>query len=204
MRSIRRDRGFTLIELIVVIGVLAVPATIGTVMLNKVGDTWRSESTRNTLDSRADYVFGQMRQDLAEAVSARLSGEAIKGIVQTAQDKRYHRMPLEDDRFIVPATLPAADGTLQRADVGYYINREDGACRLIRAVRVPGAASPAEQVVAEGVLAMRVEYAGAQGWQTGWSSGIHPQAVRVSLTLMDPVMNWQQVARKSVFSIQVN
>lgn len=196
--------GFSLIELIVVIGILAVPATIGTVMLNQVMDTWRAESTRTELDSRAQYVFSQMRQDFSEAVSSKLSGEALKGLVQTAHDKRYHRVPLEDDRFFIPAMLPTADGTPQRADVGYYINRDSGQCRLMRAVRVPGAANPVEQPVAEGVLAMRVEYAGAQGWQTGWSSGVNPESVRVSLVLMDADMPWLQVARKSVFSVHVN
>jgi prepilin-type N-terminal cleavage/methylation domain-containing protein len=204
MKRSARNHGFSLMELIVVIGVLAVPATIGTLMLNRITDTWRAESTRTELDSRAQYVFSQMRQDFSEAVSAKLSGAAIKGLVQTAQDKRYHRVPLEDDRFFIPATLAAADGTPQRADVGYYINRENSQCRLMRAVRVPGAANPIGQAVAEGVLAMRVEYAGAQGWQAGWSSGVNPQAVRVSLVLMDPDMPWQQVARKAVFSVHVN
>jgi prepilin-type N-terminal cleavage/methylation domain-containing protein len=204
MKRSVRTRGFSLIELIVVIGVLTVPATIGTLMLNRITDTWRAESTRTELDSRAQYIFDQMKQDFSEAVSAKLSGEAIKGLAQTAQDKRYHRVPLEDDRFFIPAALAGADGTPRRADVGYYIARENGQCRLMRAVRVPGAATPIEQPVAEGVLSMRVEYAGAQGWQAGWSSGVNPEAVRVSLVLMDMDMNWEQVARKAVFSVHVN
>ena len=206
MKRSARNRGFSLIELIVVIGVLTVPATIGTIMLNRIMDAWRAESSKTEMDSRAQYAFDQMKKDFSEAVSAKLAGEAINGLVQTAQDKRYLRVQLEDDRFFVPATLPAADGTPQRADVGYYIDRENGQCTLIRAVRVPGAADPVKQAVAEGVLAMRVEYAGARGWQTGWSSssGVNPEAVRVSLVLMDPDMKWQQVARKAVFSVHVN
>jgi len=204
MRRTGRRGGFTLIELIVVIGVLAVPATIGTIMLSRITDAWRTESVRNELNAAAEYVFGQMRQDIASAVSARVLGEAIKGMVQTAEDERYHRVPLEDDRFFVPAMLPAADGTPQRADVGYYINREDGQCRLLRTVRAPGATDSVQQPVAEGVLAMRVEYAGGQGWQTGWSSGVQPEAVRVSLVLMSPDRPWEQVVRRSVFPVHVN
>lgn len=204
MRRVWRSGGFTLIELIVVIGVLAVPATIGTIMLSRITDAWRTESARSDLSARAEYVFSQMRQDVSSAVSAGVSGSAIKGMVQTAEDERYHRVPLEDDRFFIPAMLPAADGTPQRADVGYYVDREDGECRLMRTVRVSGATDSVPQPVAAGVLAMRVEYAGGQGWQEGWSSGINPDAVRVSLVLLSADRPWEQVVRSSVFPVHVN
>ena len=55
----------------------------------------------------------------------------------------------------------------------------------------------------QGVVGFRVEYLDDDGaWRREWDESGLPRAVRVSLTLMDPIRPETQIARKAVFPIQ--
>ena len=60
--------------------------------------------------------------------------------------------------------------------------------------------------VATGVLRMTIEYAdnGTGDWVRGWSKPGLPAAARVSLTLADENRIYEQVVRKTVFTINVD
>jgi len=203
-----QPRGFTLLELIVVLSLMGVATTIGMVMFSRISDTWRQVTISTELNATADIIFNQVRQDLSEVVSAKLSGAAIKGTPQAVRDKRFFKVSLEDDQIVIPVEIvPGPDARLRRLDVKYYIDRKDGGSTLMRASTAPGAAEGSSGKVADGVLAMCIEYMGRQpgaAWQRGWTQAAAPSAVRVSVTLMDSVRTSEQAARKAVFPIRVD
>ena len=201
--------GFTLIELLVVIALLGMTTTLGMTILYRVSEAWRQTTIRAELDAKADYILSQMGQDFAQVVSAQVSGQGIRGSSQTAQDPRFFGVPLQDDVVVLPVTLSPEPGELPRqVDVGYHIDREEGAHTLVRTTTIPGnTESVASVKVSDGVLAMRIEYAAkapGSAWQSPWSNAALPGAVRISLTLADPDRPYEQIARKAVFPIYVD
>ena len=208
MTRLSRSRGFTLLELILVISLMGVATTIGMVMFSRISDTWRQVTISTELNATADIIFNQVRQDLSEVVSAKLSGAAIKGTQQAVRDKRFFKVSLEDDQIVIPVEIvPGPDARLRRLDVKYHIDRKDGGSTLMRTSTAPGAAEGSSVKVADGVLAMCIEYMGRQpgaAWQRDWTQAAAPSAVRVSVTLMDSVRTSEQAARKAVFPIRVD
>lgn len=212
MKNAGGGRGFTLLELLVVIALMGVATSMGMVMLSGVWDAWNSTSARVSLDDRAAYIFDQMRQDFAEALSANLSGASIQAITRTAQGNVPGSGAVADDQVVIPVELASVPNALpQRADIGYAIERKDGACALMRTARLSdnpasrGNAPVSSVKVADGVLAMRVECLGrAPGdtWQPQWSKPVLPGAVRVSIVVIDPDRPYEQTARKAVFPIE--
>jgi len=207
MTRARTHDGFTLLELLTVIVLMGMATTMGIVMLFKVSDAWRETQRRTELDELANRILDEFRKDAALVVSPRVDGASIRGVVRTMGDERFYRIPLEDDRVTLPVSLPLEpDGPPQRVDVTYEINRQDGQTALLRTVNVPGAAG-APVKVADGVLAMRVEFMerGSDGsWHAGWSKPGLPAAIRVSLTIMDPLRTYEQISRKAAFPIRVD
>jgi hypothetical protein len=62
----------------------------------------------------------------------------------------------------------------------------------------------AEEVLAEGVMSMRIEYFDGTGWRGEWNEGRHPSALRVSIVLQDLDRPYEQTARKCAFPIRVS
>ena len=210
MNRTRRRIGFTLIELIVVLSLMGVATTLGVVMFARVTDVWKQASIRTELDATVNNVFEQMRQDFDAVVSGKLAGVSVRGATQTAQDKRFFKIPLEDDQVIVPIEIaPGPGARVQRADVRYVIERKEDMPTLVRTTTLSG--SPNAPVthlkLAQGVIAMRVEFIGKgpeSSWQKDWLQAAAPGAVRVSLTVADPNRYYEQISRKAVFPIKVD
>jgi prepilin-type N-terminal cleavage/methylation domain-containing protein len=211
--------GFTLIELIVVISLMGVATGLGVTMFVRVTSVWQTTSARTELNRRADDIFGGMRRDFATMVSAKLAGETVRGSSRTAQDERFFKILLEDDRVVIPVeTVVTPDGAPVRAAVTYHVERKEGGHSLMRTTRLAGGEkAPSTSVkVADGVLALRVEYADPEEtdktdpagvWQNEWTKPVSPRAVRVSVTLADPDRPDRvdlQIARKAVFPIKVD
>jgi prepilin-type N-terminal cleavage/methylation domain-containing protein len=207
----RHSSGFTLIELIIVLGLMGMATTLGMTMLYRVSDAWRQTSRRTELNARADEIIKQMQKDFAEVVSSRLAGVSVHGTSKTGQDSRFFKVLLEDDEVVIPVEIVAGPGgPLQRANVRYRIERQDGGSTLMRVTRALGdEKAPVTTVkVADGVLAMRIEYLGKgpdASWQNDWANPAAPAAVRVSVTLADPDRYAaEQISRKAVFPIRVD
>ncbi|MCX5758558.1 MAG: type II secretion system protein [Candidatus Hydrogenedentes bacterium] len=199
MTRSRHTSGFTLLELLTVIVLMGVATTMGVMMLFKVSDAWRDTARRIELDEMANRILDELRQDFGAVVSPSVDGASIRGVTRTANDARFFKIPLEDDRVTLPASLPMKpDGPPERVDISYQVNRQDGQTALLRTVNTPGAAgAPAK--VADGVLALRFEYVehGSDGaWHVGWSKPALPAAVRVS--------PYEQISRDTVFPIRVD
>jgi hypothetical protein len=158
----------------------------------------------------ANAIFDEMRQDFSQVVSPKLAGTTVKGTTQDTTDTRLFkvRVSLQNDQVVIPVeTVAGPDGRLQRLDVRYYIDREGGAATLMRVMSAPGGVETASLKVADGVLAMAIEYAGkgpAAAWKREWTEASPPSAVRVSVTLMDPDRPYEQISSKAVFPIEVN
>jgi len=203
------NQGFTLLELILVVALLSVVTSLGVSIFMKVSDAWDVTHAQTEMEARAGYLFDQMGQDFGQMVSHKLTGASIVSESQTAQDTRFFRIPLRDDRVTIPVELAPRPGQPpQRVEVTYNIERKDGACTLMRSTRVAGAKGPGTSVaVADGVIAMGIEYAGktpGSAWQAPWTQAGIPGAVRVNVTLMDPDRIGQQISRKAVFPILVD
>lgn len=200
----RARQGFTLIELLVVIALLAVASAIGTAMLVKFWDLWGGIRLATQLDRTADNAIKIMRADFASAVNSATAGVALQGTKGTADDPRFFGFPLASDTFTLPVEIPAANGKATVL-VGYQLEKQGEDWFLVRSMQPLRGGEATKQNVAEGVIQMRVEYAGAGGeWTDTWTQPVHPRAVRVGLTVASPGNpKRDQAARKAVFTVNV-
>ncbi len=79
MRTSRANRGFTLLELLVVVSLMAVATGMGTVILIKMFSLWTDLKVGAELDRNSQAAFSAIEQDLSQAVSVQLAGVALKG-----------------------------------------------------------------------------------------------------------------------------
>jgi prepilin-type N-terminal cleavage/methylation domain-containing protein len=199
--------GFTLFELLVVLGVLAIVTTIGGTAFSALTDAWRIVSLRNTLNERAIALFDSIRRDTEQLVAPQLSGVPLLGIPATEEQKRYGRVPLESDRVILPIALNAPDGSLLRQSVMYSIDRS-GAVPVLRRTPAKFGETAIDGALgtplAQGVLALRIEYLNDGKTLNEWRQPGAPEALRVSVVLQDIDRPYEQIARSATFALRVH
>ena len=99
---IRTRRGFSLLELVVVVGIIGVVTTIGLTTFIRMMDYWNAEQSRASLERKAEYALDQMRQDFAAALSSGLCGSPLVGEARVARDpERYWGQDLADDQVFI-------------------------------------------------------------------------------------------------------
>lgn len=199
--------GFTLLELLVVLGILSVVTTIGMGAFVSVTGNWRTTEIRAALNARADNIFRGMRRDLDRLVSSRVSGAPVLGSSGSAQqDSLFWHVPLANDRLVLPVfdTDPAT-GRSQAIRVSYGVERTGAVPMLVRTMGGLGETTPdgARETAGMGVLGFRVAYLRGGQWQSEWQFPGHPEAIRVSLVLIDADRPYEQVARECVFPVHV-
>ncbi|HOZ46102.1 MAG TPA: prepilin-type N-terminal cleavage/methylation domain-containing protein [Candidatus Hydrogenedentes bacterium] len=226
MNHQRRHRGFTLLELLVVIVLMGVATTLGGTILLRVMDNFRHVSARVELDAMVDRAFEQMRKDFADALSAELSGvsfvsmsedlteEVSEEVSEEADTASPEGLSLRNDMMILPIrTSTGPDQPPIGAKIRYRIERENARSVLVQTIGDLATDIPIggriEVIPRANVLAMRVEYAGRDGkWvnaadDEGWFDKL-PRAVRVSLVVAHQDRPFEQVARAKVFPIHVD
>lgn len=201
------SKGFTLFELMVVLAVMSVVSTIGVTAYSRVTGVWRISAMRMELGATADTIFSTIRRDMENVVSSRRTGQAIQGIDVLSEDAMYGRVPLDNDRMVLPIVQTGAQGTSERLAVRYHIAREGGAPdQLTRTLGPMDGSEPngASQVIADNVLALDIEYLSGGVWQPAWSGAGQPEAVKVNLTVSGNAQ-WrgEQVTRSAVFPVYV-
>lgn len=201
-----RRAGFTLLELLVVIGVLSVVGTLGMTALSAVTGHYRTQSLRMDIATRADRAFAEMQADFGRALASGRGAHAIRGERRLEEVQRYGRVPLEDDAVTLPIESVHPDtGLAEHLSVRYAIDRSGPVPVLKRTLGPLGADPPqgASFDIVRGVLSMTVEFYDGATWRRGWDEARHPRAVRVSLVAQDPDRPFEQVARAAEFTVHV-
>lgn len=212
-RSIRHARGFTLLELLVVLSILGVVTTIGTMAFVGVTGAWNERKSIAELDAQARQAIESIRQDLANALSTELAPVGFRGVSRDIEtDRTFPPAVLADDEFAFPVQSATGSETLEvAAQVGYRVDRSGDMGRLIRTVGPIEKAFPTtnqqEVIPRAGVLGFSVQYLADSAnplWADRWALNPMPRAVRVSIVLEDPDRpNEYQVTKEAVIPIHV-
>lgn len=194
----RSIRGFTLVEVIMVLAVMGVATSMGISIFYKAIDAWSVAQTKTNLDAKADRIFSSIRQDVAEVASANVTGASF----------RVAKMPPmgdsgESDALTVPVLSSANNKSL--TDVTYRRVHKESVSFLARIVGDAKREPTENDKVEDGVLAVRFEFlpGGGDIWQADWTQPGLPAAVRVSLLLNDADRPYVKVSRKAVFPVRV-
>jgi prepilin-type N-terminal cleavage/methylation domain-containing protein len=207
-RRTHMKRGFTLVELLVVIAVLAVVSSIGVQMFSVIGDRQRTQQIRLDLAGKTDQALEIIRRDVARVISARLGGVAIAGESRMDESRRFGNVILEDDRITLPVQDAIGGKAPDRYLSTFVIDRSGAAPRLVKHFAPLGGKptdTPSFDLVKDlHVQSLRIEYFDGAAWQRAWSAATHPRAVRVSLVAVDSNRPYEQLARTLVIPVQVD
>ncbi len=203
------SRGFTLLELTVVLTVLSVASTIGMTGLFRMTAYWNELQANMRLNGLATRVFASMADDFDHAVSTQVCDAEFQGRRNEAKEQIHlWRIAFEDDQLAFPVEiLNPVTGQRNRLIVHYAIERNAGASRLTRSVSAPDADSAArtrKQVIAPDVVGMRIQYFDGMEWRESWYEPEPPRLVRVSVSVMDSSRPDRQLARTASFPIRVS
>jgi prepilin-type N-terminal cleavage/methylation domain-containing protein len=199
-----RRAGFSLIEVVVVLGVLGIVTGIGSVMFAKMMTLRTTMLTRAELDRRVDKAFEQVRKDFTSTISPDLALMSLIGVSAYTQES----VPNADDRVIITVYNPTPEGGTTGLAVMYYVNRTAPGGPVL--VRVPvdvhkGAPVGSEMPVLEGVQRIDIQYQTDEGeWVDEWTDTALPKAARVSLVVRDPNRPDAEVVRAAMFPIFVS
>lgn len=199
-------KGFSLIELVVAIGLLGVVSTIAVGMFVRMSDLWADMEAQVEMNDRAEYALARIEEDLTELVSLRTAGAPLVVTDAVHQDDRYFwAIDLADDAITLPTrVLQREDGIRRWVQVTYAVDRSTWT--LMRSATAPGGASDAARpvIAATGVVQFNVSCRGRDGaWRAAWNDPEPPEAIRVSLVMMNPGRPWQQIARTAVYRVRV-
>jgi prepilin-type N-terminal cleavage/methylation domain-containing protein len=219
MRGRSQSRGFTLIEVLTVLAVLSVVSTLGTMAYFRVDQYWRAAHARTELHAAADAIFARIRADFDSLLSPMRTGAVLKGedarYEVTDEANRYFRAAFADDRCTFPVEVydPVRQVPV-RQRVTYRIARDGQPPQLVRESRPLTVAGETETPVAEtapalpasrtGALDLNIEYLRDGEWRDSWDSPGAPDALRVSITLMDALRPYEQISRKVIIPVYVD
>ncbi|MCP4640321.1 MAG: prepilin-type N-terminal cleavage/methylation domain-containing protein [bacterium] len=189
--------GFTLLELLVVIGILGVLSSLGAVTFAQMMGRWSDVKHKIDRDRVADNILEGMRKDFSAIISTALVGEDTCLVGFTVDDR---------DEVVFPVAAPTAQGRTLGGLVRYGLGDDRTLQRVSYKLSDEYDVGEYPVTVAKGVVGMEIEYnAGTEeGWVDHWESPVLPKAVRVSITLADPDNPTRdQVSRWAVFPILV-
>ena len=205
MKHKRSQAGFSLIELLTVIAVMGVVTTLGTRMFIWVSSEWNTTRTQMELNVRATQIIDSVREDCSHILSSRLTQQGIVGVNAEEKVKTYELIQLDDDSIQLPVQImDTTTGKTERNLVTYRIDRTEEQRQLVRESKALNGEANGTTLVAEGVLALSIEYKDGAEWRLNWAKKTMPDALRISVTLQDPARTREQISRQAVIAIQVN
>jgi len=196
----RRTSGFTLIELIVVIGLLGVVTTLGVRTYGAMSGHWNDAKATIAMHDAAGRALESIRRDLHNTAPASFTGQGVLGEPGTRQDPDlFWGVALTDDSIVIPVPDPDDPGRLLL--VRYLIERAWHTPRLVRAASYDGLNS--RVAVAEGVVSLAVRYReDATGpWLATWNHDRIPAQVSLNIVVMDSRNPARQLARREVVTL---
>lgn len=199
---VKRIRAFSLIEIITVLAVLSILSTMGVVMFGRIMDYRRQSEIKQSLNISFLQLTNRLQDDFDQIVSPTYTKGKVVAMRHIEYEKRYQSVPLDDDRISFPILYTNSDGKTVVVQVFYYIDRSLGdAPSLVRVIGPLGDEKPdgAKEILATGVLGMRVHCYDGKDWVENWDKQFYPKAVKISLVLADKNRLWEQVVRESVF-----
>jgi len=204
-----RKQGFTLLEMIVVIGVLGVLTTLGAQAFTALTTSWNHTRSLTELTHSADDALNLIGRDVQDILSAKLSGQSIIGEERTTEkDHGADRDWDEDDRVVFPIQGISSGLSLQKSStVQYAVQRGASGQFLIRTIGALESENPQQNplnIIPEvHTNRFRVEYNDGQQWVGSWNSNELPKAIRVSITVAHSQKEFLQISRKRVFPVKV-
>jgi prepilin-type N-terminal cleavage/methylation domain-containing protein len=195
-------RGFTLLELIVSLTILSVVSTLAVSAFVNANDYWNGLRSAAELDRNATAALDSLRGDFGSLLPSRVSNTALRGLTATAVDDRHSwRSTFEDDRAeMVTDQYNMLSSQHEMATVGYSIDRHGEIPRLVRTAR---GSAVTETVIAPNVAGLNFAWFDGKQWLDAWEKPGLPRAVRVSLSLVDPDRPGRNLARTTVFNVNV-
>lgn len=199
--------GFTLFELLVVLAVMSVVSTIGVTSYNRVTGVWRVSALRMELATSAETILESIRRDMENVPSARRTGLPIQGVDVLNEEVNYRRVPLDNDRLILPIVQTNLNGMTERLAVKYHIQRDATGGQLVRTAGPMDGTEPAGAtflISDANVLSLDVQFLDGGAWKPVWTGPGHPEAVRVALTVAGrSTREVEQITRSAVFPVRV-
>jgi prepilin-type N-terminal cleavage/methylation domain-containing protein len=211
-KEIKQSRkGFSLLELLIVIALMSVVMTIGAQSFVLLTGKWQETKKMSELETHADVAFNNLEQDIADTLSAELSHVSILGINQEAKGRGWNTEADADDRLIIPVQGARDNSILKKArSIQYQVIRENDQGFLTASTGALGDKNPsgARRRIIPNADVVRFDVSYATGdpsnpWKDEWSEDELPRAVRVSMTLADPYNPTLQISRKEVYAVHV-
>ena len=163
-----KRRGFTLLELLVVLSILGVVSTIGVTMLFRIMDHWDRTTRTMALELLAGDALNAIREDCARTLSSKSSGGEFKySRGQAEYEYPFGTVRCDNDQMALPVTernLRSREWI--RDGITYSVDWNGGKMPRLRRTRTEGNSSW-HQTVAEGVIGMRIERYDGTEWVTG-------------------------------------
>lgn len=207
--SLNKRQGFTLLELLVVMAVLAILTTLGVQAFITLTTSWNHTRALTELTHKADNALDLFGRDVQDILSAKLSGQSIIGEQRVSEnDSRFEKIYDEDDRVVLPLQGIHLGLSLQNStSVQYAVQRGSGSPFLVRSVGAFGNPQPEQNpfqpIDGAHTTRFRVEYNDGKHWVGNWDTAELPRAIRVSLTVADSDNPAIQIARKRVYPVKV-
>ena len=204
----RRRGGFTLFELLLALTIVSVISTIGATGFFRLTAYWNDLLLTNRANQCATDIFALMASDFENTLSSEVTDISLQGSTADFQEnRRFWRFDFEDDRISLPveAYNPSL-GIWERRLVRYEIDRTEAEPRLLRYARPldAGPASEKQTVAYPGVSGIRIHYFDGTTWRNQWQEGFMPEAVRISLSVMENMRADKHLSRMATFRVHVN
>ena len=205
----RSRQGFSLIELLVVLGLLSVATGLAVTTFFRMNDQWDFVRTGAEFDERADKIFDYFHDDAETALSAQVSSVAIAHNDRESEGlfNEFYGSDFASDTLTLPVFAQlGSDRNLIAAKVRYYIERNTRSAVLRRQVTsIDGEFSDENPgiPVDDGVISLDFQFPNADGtgWVGRWGRPGTPPMIRVNILMIDPGDPTTQASRTAVFRI---
>lgn len=206
----KRRGGFSLIEMIVVIGLMAITTGIGTSVFIQMNDNWHRVRRAAELEGKAETIFAAIRKDAENLLAPELTGIPVTANIASYRDTRqFNANAFVDGSLLMPVyTTLGSEQRITAARVQYRIDHSGTVPKLVRTTGTLYDDDPKgnAETIAEGVYAFAVQMPGDEKplpGETGPPPRLEPGLIRLSVLVADDAYPLDQIARTAVIPLRV-